>query len=82
MCLHTIVLDPVDPARIFIAISAAGAFRSDDGGDSWQPINRGLHSDGIPDPDGRGRPLRAPHRDASVASRRAVHAEALGRHAQ
>src|SRR4051812_48072907 len=51
MCLHTIVLDPADAQRIFVAISAAGAFRSDDGGASWQPINRGLQSGGIPDPD-------------------------------
>ena len=51
MCLHTILLDPVDPQRIFVAISAAGAFRSDDGGATWQPINRGLRSEGIPDPD-------------------------------
>jgi hypothetical protein len=51
MCLHTILLDPSDPQRIFVAISAAGAFRSDDGGASWQPINRGLKSAGIPDPD-------------------------------
>jgi hypothetical protein len=51
LCLHTIVLDPADPQRIFVAISAAGAFRSDDGGASWQPINRGLRSDGIPDED-------------------------------
>jgi photosystem II stability/assembly factor-like uncharacterized protein len=51
MCLHTIVLDPVDPQRIFVAISAAGAFRTDDGGVTWRPINRGLRSDGIPDPD-------------------------------
>ncbi|MBV9408712.1 MAG: exo-alpha-sialidase, partial [Candidatus Eremiobacteraeota bacterium] len=51
MCLHTILLDPRDPQRIFTAISAAGAFRSDDGGASWRPINRGLKSDGIPDPD-------------------------------
>jgi photosystem II stability/assembly factor-like uncharacterized protein len=51
MCLHTIVLDPVDPRRIFVAISAAGAFRTDDGGGTWRPINRGLRSDGIPDPD-------------------------------
>jgi photosystem II stability/assembly factor-like uncharacterized protein len=50
MCLHTILLDPVNPKRIFIAISAAGAFRTDDGGQSWQPINRGLHSAYIPDP--------------------------------
>jgi len=50
MCLHTIVLDPANPRRIFCAISAAGAFRSDDGGGSWKPINQGLHSDYIPDP--------------------------------
>jgi photosystem II stability/assembly factor-like uncharacterized protein len=51
MCLHTIVLDPADPRRIFIAISAAGAFRSDDAGETWRPINRGLRSQGIPDPE-------------------------------
>ena len=50
MCLHTIILDPINPARMFIAISAAGAFRSDDGGESWRPINRGLVSNQIPDP--------------------------------
>jgi len=50
MCLHTIIFDPNDSQRIFIAISAAGAFRTDDGGKSWQPINRGLHSQYIPDP--------------------------------
>ena len=49
MCLHTIVLDPKQPGRIFVAISAAGAFRSDDDGRTWRPINRGLHSEGIPD---------------------------------
>ena len=50
MCLHTILLDPSNPDRIFVAISAAGAFRSDDGGATWRPINRGLKSEGIPDP--------------------------------
>jgi photosystem II stability/assembly factor-like uncharacterized protein len=50
MCLHTILLDPGDPRRIFIAISAAGAFRTDDGGTTWQPINRGLKSEHIPEP--------------------------------
>ena len=50
MCLHTIILDPSDPKRIYIAISAAGAFRTDDGGDTWKPINRGLFSQYIPDP--------------------------------
>ena len=50
MCLHTILLDPTDPERIFIAISAAGAFRTDDGGTTWRPINQGLRSEYIPDP--------------------------------
>jgi hypothetical protein len=50
MCLHTIILDPHDSKRIFIAISAAGAFRTDDAGQTWRPINRGLRSEGIPDP--------------------------------
>ena len=51
MCLHTIVLDPSDAKRMFIAISSAGAFRTDDGGATWKPINRGLRSAHIPDPD-------------------------------
>jgi len=50
MCLHTIVLDPANSDRIYCAISAAGAFRSDDGGKSWKPINQGLVSEHIPDP--------------------------------
>jgi photosystem II stability/assembly factor-like uncharacterized protein len=50
MCLHTILLDPSNPQRIFIAISSAGAFRSDDAGKSWRPINRGLRSEQIPNP--------------------------------
>jgi len=50
MCLHTILLDPSNAQRMFIAISAAGAFRTDDGGKNWQPINRGLHSLYIPNP--------------------------------
>lgn len=50
MCLHTILLDPIDPKRIFIAISAAGAFRTDDAGETWSPINRGLKSEHMPDP--------------------------------
>ncbi|MCB9508837.1 MAG: exo-alpha-sialidase [Deferribacteres bacterium] len=50
MCLHTILIDPKNPKRIFIAISAAGAFRSDDGGKTWKPINQGLRSEYIPDP--------------------------------
>jgi photosystem II stability/assembly factor-like uncharacterized protein len=51
MCLHTIIADPSDEERIFVAISAAGVFRSDDAGRSWRPINRGLRSGSIPDAD-------------------------------
>src|SRR5450755_563605 len=50
MCLHTIIQDPSNPGRIFIAISAAGAFRSDDAGNTWRAINQGLRSEFIPDP--------------------------------
>jgi photosystem II stability/assembly factor-like uncharacterized protein len=51
MCLHTIVLDPTDANRIYVAISAAGAFRTDDGGATWLPINKGLVSPWeLPDP--------------------------------
>jgi len=51
MGLHTILLDPSDPKRIFVAISAAGAFRTDDGGQTWRPINRGLNIQyELPDP--------------------------------
>ncbi len=51
LCVHTVLLDPQDPGRIFVAVSAAGVFCSDDGGDSWRPANRGLRSDYIPDPE-------------------------------
>jgi len=50
MCLHTIILDPKNPKRMWIAISAAGAFRTDDGGNTWKPINKGLYSQYIPNP--------------------------------
>ena len=48
--LHTILLDRVHPGRMFIAISAAGVFRTDDGGETWKPVNRGLQSNFMPDP--------------------------------
>ena len=51
MCLHTIVLDPGNANRMWVAISAAGVFRTEDGGVSWRPVNHGLKSEGIPDPD-------------------------------
>ena len=65
--LHTILLDPVNHARIFIAISAAGAFRSDDSGLTWLPINQGLSSNHIPDP--KAEVGHCVHRIAMHASR-------------
>ena len=50
MCLHTIIQDPANLERMYIAISAAGAFRTDDGGRNWKPINKGLVSNFMPDP--------------------------------
>ena len=50
MAVHTILLDPTNPDRIYVAISAAGAFRSDDAGKTWKPINHGLKSKYLPDP--------------------------------
>jgi photosystem II stability/assembly factor-like uncharacterized protein len=50
MCLHTIIQDPSNPLRMYIAISAAGTFRTDDGGTTWKPVNRGLRSEFMPDP--------------------------------
>ena len=50
MGLHTILLDHKNPGRMYVAISAAGVFRTDDAGKTWKPINRGLVSQYIPDP--------------------------------
>jgi photosystem II stability/assembly factor-like uncharacterized protein len=50
LALHTILLDPTRPDRMHIAISAAGVFRTDDGGATWQPMNQGLQSQGIAEP--------------------------------
>src|SRR5258706_10024271 len=44
MAVHTIILDPKNANRIFIAISAAGGVRPDDGGKNWKPINQRLKS--------------------------------------
>ena len=70
MCLHTIVLDPSHPERIFIAISAAGTFRTDDAGKTWRPMNRGLRSEGIPNP--HAEVGHCVHRIAMHASRPSV----------
>ena len=82
LCLHTILLDPSNPRRIVIAISAAGAFRSDDGGTDVEGDQQGPGVRRHPGPGRRSGPLRPPHRQPSVAARRAVHAEALAHHAQ
>jgi hypothetical protein len=68
--LHTILLDPGNRGRMFIAISAAGAFRSDDAGTTWKPINQGLRSQYIPDPTRKWA-------TASIASRCTVRARTL-----
>jgi photosystem II stability/assembly factor-like uncharacterized protein len=51
LCLHTIRVDPRDNGRMYVAISAAGVFRSDDNGQTWRPANRGLRSPQLPDED-------------------------------
>ncbi|HMP17840.1 MAG TPA: hypothetical protein PKD72_12505 [Gemmatales bacterium] len=51
MGLHTILIDEANPQRMFIAISAAGAFRTENGGESWKVITRGLHSQYMPNPE-------------------------------
>ena len=50
LCLHTILIDPANAERMFVAISAAGCFRTEDGGRSWRPITKGLSSNFLPDP--------------------------------
>ena len=82
MCLHSIVLDQKNPERMFIAISAAGAFRTDDGGKDMEADQSrfafAIHSRS----ERGGRALRASYRDASIAAEHALHAETLGHHAQ
>jgi len=68
MCLHTILLNPDDPDRIFVAISAAGAFRTDDGGQTWKPVNRGLES-GFELPDSKAEVGHCVHSIATHRSR-------------
>jgi photosystem II stability/assembly factor-like uncharacterized protein len=49
MCCHSIQFDGSDPERMYVAISAAGSFRSDDGADSWSPINKNVAADFMPE---------------------------------
>jgi len=51
MCLHTVIIDPADTRRMFVAISAAGAFRTEDGGETWSIATGGLRSEFLPDPE-------------------------------
>ncbi len=82
MGLHTIILDPKHPGRIFVAISAAGVFRTDDGGGNMERDESRIEVPVRAARPGCGSgPLRASHRHAPIASGRALHAEALGRHA-
>ena len=82
MGLHTIILDPTNANRIFIAISAAGCFRSDDGGKTWKVITKGLKSKYMPDP--TAEVGFCVHRIAQhrLEAEYAVHAAALECHAQ
>lgn len=50
LCLHTILLDPTDARRMYVGMSTGGCYRTDDGGASWQPRNRGVRADFNPDP--------------------------------
>jgi photosystem II stability/assembly factor-like uncharacterized protein len=82
MCLHTILLDPNNPNRIFVAISAAGAFRTDDAGKTWKPINKGLKSP-YELPDSTAEVGHCVHRIAMHPARPGVlFMQALGRHAE
>ena len=79
MAVHTILLDPKNAKRIYVAISAGGCFRTDDGGKTWKPINRGLKSTLRTSRSRRGSwPLRSSHCPASLATGRFVHAKTLG----
>ena len=49
LCLHTIVPDPKNRSRMWVAISSGGAYRTDDGGNSWKPVNQGVRADFMPD---------------------------------
>ena len=48
LCLHTILPDPTNPERLFVAISTGGVYRTDDGGKNWQPRNKGIRAKFLP----------------------------------
>jgi photosystem II stability/assembly factor-like uncharacterized protein len=50
MCCHSIQLDPHDPQRMYVGITAAGVFRSDDGGETWMPRNHSVAAEFLADP--------------------------------
>ena len=49
LILHSLVLDPDDEKRVWVAISAAGVFHTEDGGETWQPRNQGTRADFMPE---------------------------------
>lgn len=51
LCLHSIILDPQDVNRLYVAISAGGVFRSEDGGATWRAVNQGTRNNFLPDQD-------------------------------
>lgn len=51
--LHSVQLDPGEPDRLYVAVSAGGCYRSDDDGATWKPVNRGIRARFLPDPDSR-----------------------------
>ena len=48
--IHSVVVDPRDSKRVWIAISCAGVFETTDGGESWSIRNEGMHAPFLPDP--------------------------------
>jgi photosystem II stability/assembly factor-like uncharacterized protein len=48
--VHTVLPDPADPARITVAMSTGGVYRTADGGASWAPSNSGVSAYFLPDP--------------------------------
>ena len=49
LILHTILVDPMNPLRILVGVSAGGVYGTDDGGSSWSPLNRGIRTEELPD---------------------------------